>query len=205
MVQDGLHKPDGDTQSLNKRSSSAPTCIISSNTENLLRFVDIGDGNFHYDPFGKLEGSSFFISTDLEILKQHFDANGFGPKPAFTFEELTQRLLDVTVDKIYQNIAFCKKTGKLVSGFMKVKSALETTGLQLVLVATDAKASDIQKIEASLRGTPLYFFGSQSDFSRILNKENAVYLGFKPSELTNKIKTGLKSLENLRINENRAI
>ena len=49
MVQDGLHKPEDNAKGLNKRSSSgsgrlAPACIISSNTENLLRFEDTGDG-----------------------------------------------------------------------------------------------------------------------------------------------------------------
>lgn len=122
----------------------------------LIRFVVGPDDVLVPDTDAKAEGRGVWLSVGEKILVEAMKKKAFAKSlktnvtvpddlPALTRLRLEQRFVSA--------LQMARKSGQLLTGAMKVKSALETGEALALIVATDAAEDGRKKMLATLKGS----------------------------------------------------
>jgi hypothetical protein len=123
----------------------------------LIRFVAAPDGSMVADLKRKLPGRGVWVSLDRGRVTEAVRKNVFARalkqpvRPAADLpDQVAARLKEATLGRL----GLARKAGAAVTGFAKVEAAVGTTSLGALLVAADAAADSVRKMEQVFRRRP---------------------------------------------------
>ena len=121
----------------------------------LIRFVVSPDGEVVPDTDAKAEGRGVWITLGAKAVAEAVRRKAFAKslkadvKVAGDLAELTRRRLE---ERFLNALSIARKSGQLMSGATKVKSAIEAGQIAALLTATDAAEDGRNKLVNSLKG-----------------------------------------------------
>ena len=121
----------------------------------LLRFVVSPDGEVVPDTDARAEGRGVWITLGAKSVAEAVRRKAFAKslkadvKVADDLAALTQRRLE---ERLLNALSIARKSGQLITGATKVKSAIEAGQISALLTATDAAADGRNKLVGSLKG-----------------------------------------------------
>jgi predicted RNA-binding protein YlxR (DUF448 family) len=155
------------------RSGTQRMCAVTRLVrpiDELIRFVVSPSGEVMADLKRKLPGRGLWVSASQkavsEAARRNLFAKGFKRKVQIS-PTLAQDTENLLVRGIVEALAMAAKAGRVVSGFTKVKTALEMHHARALIHAADGAADGIRKLEAVSRQT-----GGNSDQPRELQVIN---------------------------------
>jgi predicted RNA-binding protein YlxR (DUF448 family) len=122
----------------------------------LIRFVVGPDDRLVPDTDAKAEGRGVWVTLGEKQVAEAVRRKAFAKslKTAVTLPDdlagLTRRRL---TERLTQSLSMARKAGQLVTGFAKVKSALEAGDAIALITATDAAEDGRHKLLATLKGS----------------------------------------------------
>ncbi len=172
----------------------------------LIRFVRAPDGEIVPDLKRKLPGRGIWITAASDILEEAVKKNVFSRGLRMTVN-VDQRLRDkvgslLTADAL-QLLSLANKAGDAVSGFTKVKIALENHGVAVLIHASDAAEDGIRKLGQALQNVNNYrnhpirtveTFNS-GELSLALGRSNVVHAALKCSGVSLNFMAAVEILE----------
>ena len=121
----------------------------------LIRFVVSPDGEVVPDTDARAEGRGVWITLGAKSVAEAVRRKAFAKslkadvRVADDLAALTQRRLE---ERLLNALSIARKSGQLITGATKVKSAIEAGQIAALLTATDAAADGRNKLVGSLRG-----------------------------------------------------
>ena len=121
----------------------------------LIRFVVSPDGEVVPDTDARAEGRGVWITLGAKSVAEAVRRKAFAKslkadvRVADDLAALTQRRLE---ERLLSALSIARKSGQLITGATKVKSAIEAGQIAALLTATDAAADGRNKLVGSLRG-----------------------------------------------------
>ena len=121
----------------------------------LIRFVVSPDGEVVPDTDARAEGRGVWITLGAKSVAEAVRRKAFAKslkadvKVADDLAALTQRRLE---ERLLNALSIARKSGQLITGATKVKSAIEAGQISALLTATDAAADGRNKLVGSLKG-----------------------------------------------------
>ena len=121
----------------------------------LIRFVVSPDGEVVPDTDARAEGRGVWITLGAKSVAEAVRRKAFAKslkadvKVADDLAALTQRRLE---ERLLSALSIARKSGQLITGATKVKSAIEAGQIAALLTATDAAADGRNKLVGSLKG-----------------------------------------------------
>ena len=121
----------------------------------LIRFVVSPDGEVVPDTDARAEGRGVWITLGAKSVAEAVRRKAFAKslkadvKVADELAALTQRRLE---ERLLNALSIARKSGQLITGATKVKSAIEAGQISALLTATDAAADGRNKLVGSLKG-----------------------------------------------------
>ena len=121
----------------------------------LIRFVVSPDGEVVPDTDARAEGRGVWITLGAKSVTEAVRRKAFAKslkadvKVADDLAALTQRRLE---ERLLNALSIARKSGQLITGATKVKSAIEAGQIAALLTATDAAADGRNKLVGSLKG-----------------------------------------------------
>ena len=135
-----------------EEGSPERTCVVTRSVESkerLLRFVLAPDGQIVPDLKNKLPGRGIWVTANAEILGKAVKRQSFkralkgGPDVDAGLVTLVGDLLEKDA---LQSLALANKAGLVMTGAMKIGSALSEGGLMALIHATDGTADGHRKL-----------------------------------------------------------
>lgn len=121
----------------------------------LIRFVVSPDGEVVPDTDARAEGRGVWITLGAKAVAEAVRRKAFAKslkadvKVADDLAALTRRRLE---ERLLNALSIARKSGQLITGATKVKSAIEAGQISALLTATDAAADGRNKLVGSLKG-----------------------------------------------------
>lgn len=155
------------------------------NKAELLRFVVLKNGNCLPDFNKKLDGRGFYLSNSKlllnELMTKKKPLNKMLHKDVIMAEDMPQIVENILCKKASDALNLTRKAGDLVLGFEKVKDCIKKGKAAFLVIATDAGADGRQKINEIAGDLEKFMLYDVNTLSKILNRENTVYLVVKKS------------------------
>ncbi len=151
--------------------------------DEMIRYVVAPDGIIVPDIANKLPGRGCWISADYTALKAAIERKLFAR--AFRGKGVAERDLPLLVERLLERAALdalsiANKAGQVLTGFEKVKSALASGKVSILVDASDAGGDGIKKLGAAMKPAdseaPIkirLFSGEQLDLA--LGRTNVVH------------------------------
>jgi len=141
------------TRGAHRRADPERRCIISGRVgprETLIRFVVAPSGEVVADLSGKLGGRGLWVAADAEVLARA-DARAFARAargPVTLAPGLAVRVEEALVRRLSDYLGMARRSGALVVGFEKTRSALKSGEAKLLIAARDGAADGRAKLRA---------------------------------------------------------
>jgi len=172
----------------------------------LVRFVLDPNNEVVADLKNKLPGQGVWITASQSIvceavtkdlLKQYF-----GDK-TITSKDLPHIVATLLTADSLRTLSLAKKAGQIISGFDKVKKALQNRGVMALIHASDASDNGLKKIAGSslaaqtTGGADIFTIArfSRSELSLALGQSNVVHAALLPSEIGHKLISAVTKLD----------
>ena len=188
------------------------SCIVSRQRlekEQLIRFVLGPDNQVYADLKETLPGRGVWVEAKKSVVKKAVEARLFSKgfkqeaKADPGLADLIERLL---AERALQGLAMVKKSGKLVTGFSKVDSAVRSNKVDLLLHANDAADDGKRKLASAtafvrhmggeeIKTTSLW---SCEEMSSVLGLGNVMHAAAAPGGATRNLIASIRKLENYR-------
>ena len=132
-------------------------CIVTGEAKpigEMIRYVVAPDGNIVPDIAQKLPGRGAWVSASRESLETAIERKMFAR--AFRGKGVAAAELPQLVERLLQQaalnaISMANKAGQVVSGFERVKAALQEGRVEVLVHASDAGAEGIRKFDAAVK------------------------------------------------------
>ncbi len=174
-----------------KQETEDRKCILTGEVKSkdeLLRFTLISGGRVIPDFKKKLPGRGIYVSNSNQFAK----ATKGRARADLSLVEMTEALLK---KKGLEAINLARKAGELVTGFDKVKEALERGKVAFILEASDAGADGHEKVLSMAKGLDVFGLYTTEELDKALDKVNTVHAAFLKSEMSKTVYKELKRYE----------
>ena len=158
------------------------TCLATGEVlprERLMRFVVGPDGQIVPDLAGKLPGRGLWLTPTCAALEKAIARKAFarGARRQVTVDaglaDLIERQL---LERALGALGFARRGGHAVQGFAKVEERLRARKVALVVVATDAEASD-GRAKLAAWDVRMVAFCDAVTLGKLFGREDATYIG----------------------------
>lgn len=167
------------------------TCLVTGETlpqAELLRFVTDPDGLVVVDVDARLPGRGMWIVPNTEALNEAIKRNAFsrGAKASVSVpEDLLEKVRERLRQKLVETLHLCKKSGVLIQGFEKVKTALMKENVSVLLHASDATHDGKAKLNKyCTESVRRIDYLDRSLLGEVAGRENAVHVALMSSKIT---------------------
>jgi uncharacterized protein len=158
--------------------------------ELLVRFVVGPAADVVPDIAGKLPGRGLWVKAERAALANAVAKNLFA-KAARTSVIVPADLVDRTVGLLLHRcldlIGLARRAGQAVCGFEKVRDALRSGRVGIVLAAADGAADGRGKLEALAGELPILAQFTVAELSAALGRENVVHAALAPGRLAERL------------------
>ncbi len=171
----------------------------SGDAATMLRFVVGPDDRLVFDADARLPGRGLWLSADREAVKKAVARNLFAKaarRRVLVDDDLYATLTARLHGRCLQWLGLARRAGAVEIGFEQVERAARDGGLDLLIVASDAGADGIGKLERFDRPTVRAF--SAEEIGRALGRSSLVYVGLRPGRLADRLRTEAAKLCGLR-------
>jgi predicted RNA-binding protein YlxR (DUF448 family) len=185
-------------------------CVVTGETGDpagMIRFVTGPDGALVPDLAGKLPGRGLWVSARREVLERGVSkklpgrrrgAGGPGA-PAAGFEAgLADRLEDLLARRALSLLGLARRAGKLVTGFEKVRAALRSGEVAVLIEARDGARDGIEKLGRGAKDTPRVALFERDDLSLALGRGNVVHAALLACPLADRFLVEARRLAGFR-------
>ena len=168
---------------------------VKDKTE-LLRFVVLKNGACLPDFNKKLGGRGVYLSNSkqllTELVQQKKPLNKILHKDVIMAEDTPQIVEKILSKKALDAINLARKAGDLVLGFEQVKESITKKKAAFVIMAVDAGADGLHKIEETAADLEIFCLFDIDALSAAINRDNTVYLAIKKGEMSTMVRQALK-------------
>jgi len=177
---------------------SARRCLVTGDVrpkDELIRFVVGPDHTIVPDLACNLPGRGLWVTADFAVIDQAARKNMFaraGKAEVKADPHLATQVAQLYKKRSLDLLGFAKSAGIGILGQMQVESALKAGKLALLLIADDAAASSLEKINPGT--VPVIRSFTRHELGGALGYEQSVYVGLVPHTLTAKIRQTLEIL-----------
>jgi len=152
--------------------------------DSLLRFVVGPDGQLVPDFAERLPGRGLWLLARRDMMEKACKKNLFAraaKKQVRLPSDLAEQVERLALRRCLEQLGLARRAGAVVIGFEKVKAALKTDRIGLLLQASDGAADGREKLcglaRAVGRETALLQFCDSADLGAALGREAAVHVG----------------------------
>jgi predicted RNA-binding protein YlxR (DUF448 family) len=178
------------------------TCLATGEVkhkDNLVRFVLSPEGALLPDVAERLPGRGVWVTAtrsavETAIKKQAF-SRGF-KQPVKADSSLPAQVESMLLARVVHWLALANKCGEAVLGFTKVEAALKEGRPALVLLASDAGASDQQKIQslAGKNNIEVCTLLSREALAKPFGRDDAVHIAMLPGGIVQQMQKEIRRL-----------
>jgi len=179
-------------------------CIVSGQVQScagLLRFVLAPDGTVTPDISGRLPGRGLWVSADRESLQQAIKKNAFS-RAAKAQATIPDGLIDLVeallLKRVIDMVSMARKGGIAFCGFDKVKSALISETVVVLLQAQDGSAPQKRKLRPPSGDNSYISCLKAAELGLAFGREHVIHAALARGGLTNKIRTETARLSAVR-------
>lgn len=179
-------------------------CIVTREVlpkESLIRFVIGPGGDLVPDISGKLPGRGLWVKAERAVLASAVAKNLFAKVARQSVDvpaDLVGRTVVLLSHRCLDLIGLARRAGQIICGFEKVRDALRSRRVALVLAAADGAADGRGKLRALTGALPTLALFSGADLSSALGRENVVHAAMAPGRLAERLIAESARLAGLR-------
>jgi uncharacterized protein len=179
-------------------------CIVTREVlpkEALLRFVIGPAGDVVPDVAGKLPGRGLWVKAERAALANAIAKNLFAKAARQSVAapaDLVDRTAALVAQRCLELIGLARRAGQAVCGFEKVRDALRTERVAVVLAAADGAADGRGKLKALAGERPTLALFTTAELSASLGRENVVHGALAPGRLAERLIAESARLAGLR-------
>jgi len=166
-------------------------CIVSGETgprEGLIRFVVGPADEIIPDLAEKLPGRGFWTTSSRDIIEQAISRNFFkraARKPVRVAADLADQIEKLLARRCLELLGLARGAGLVVVGQSGVEEEWGKGTLSYLLAASDAGGDGLKKLSRSDIQRSGF---TRAELGAALGRDHAVYLGLKPSPLSDKFR-----------------
>jgi uncharacterized protein len=176
-----------------KKTEPERRCIatgVVSGKAALIRFV-VGPGNrIIPDIFGKLPGRGIYVAADLVALNKAVKKKLFARAARQAVEvpgDLVAETGALVARQVVNLLSLARKSGDAITGFEKVKDAVTTGSVAVLLQACDGSAAQKAKIRPPDGENALISCLSGQELGLAFGRENVIHAALAAGGLTKRI------------------
>ncbi len=165
----------------------------------MLRFVVGPDDRLVFDADARLPGRGLWLSADREVVKKAVARNLFAKaaRRRVQVDEALPAMLEAQlVARCMQWLGLARRAGAIEIGFDQVERAARDGSLDLLVIASDAGADGVGKLDRT--GLPTLRAFSSQEIGAALGRPSLVYVGLRPGRLTDRLRAEAHKLIGLR-------
>jgi hypothetical protein len=171
----------------------------------MIRFVLAPDGTVTPDLAAKLPGRGMWLSADAGSIKTACARKLFAKAArakAVAEADLPARVETLLAARCVETLSLARRAGVAVTGFEKVRAALERGEAALLVEARDAAADGRRKLAQARKGRdlPVVSALTADEIGAAFGRERAVYAALKPGGLMEKLRRDAGRLAGFRAN-----
>ncbi|MAG98714.1 MAG: DNA-binding protein [Rhodospirillaceae bacterium] len=184
-------------------------CIASGrrfDPAQLVRFVLSPDGAVLADVGGRLPGRGMWLEARREAVELALSKQSFAraaKRQVQVEPDLADRVEGLLAGRCLEGLGLARRAGQAVTGFERVRVALQTSEVAILLAAADAAADGRRKLTALARamigGCPEVALFSRSELSLALGRENVVHAALLPGGLADRLALDVDRLAGFRL------
>ncbi len=187
-----------------KTNETERRCIASGLVQpctGLIRFVLAPDGTVTPDISARLPGRGLWVSARREDLELAIKKNAFS-RAAKAQAKIPDGLLDLTeallLKKVIDLISMARKGGIAYCGFDKVRSALMSGGVVVLLQAQDGSEPQKRKLRPPSGKNSYISCLKAAELGLAFGREHVIHAALAPGGLTKKIRSEVARLSAVR-------
>lgn len=166
-------------------------CLVNGESvpqQGMIRFVVDPDNTVIPDVKGTLPGRGMWVTADCDMVKKAVAKQVFhkGAKRRVTIpDELPQTVGQLLHGRCLQHVSLAHRAGHIVFGRDRVKSALESEDIAVLVQAYDASPKELDKLAvvATARDIPWYRPFAILDLAHAIGRDHAVHMAIKSGGL----------------------
>lgn len=182
-------------------------CIATGETQpkaGLVRFVAGPDGQIVPDVAGKLPGRGIWVAADRSALEKAVAKKLFarGAKQSVSVpDDLTNLVETLLAKRLIELVSLARKSGDALSGFEKVKEALTSGSVAILLQASDGSDGQKSKIRPPDGENTHVLCLNGAELGLAFGKENVIHASLAAGGLNARIVEEASRLTGLRGNK----
>lgn len=179
-------------------------CIVTGqalNKADLVRFIVAPGGVLVPDVAGKLPGRGIWVSASRKCVDEAVRKGMFAraAKTKVTAsEEISTLIADLLAKRCLNLLGLGRKSGKVITGFEKVRSALKTGGARLLIEASDGAPDGKRKLAGPATGLPRVENFTSGELSLALGCENVVHAAVTERGVSDALLKDIRRLDGFR-------
>lgn len=166
-----------------------------------IRFVVAPDGQVAADTLEKLPGRGMWVSADRAALELAVKKNLFSraaKQQVSVPEDLVDRVETQLVRRVTDLIALCRKGGKAVAGFEKVKDWLANENVGVLLQASDGSERGKSKLWTP-EGARYFGILTAQELGLAFGRQSVIHGALAAGGLSPRVIEGATKLQGLRL------
>lgn len=155
-------------------------CIVTGEQgekEQLIRFVVGPENRVVPDLAGKLPGRGMWVLAHRDTVEQAVKKQAFSraaKQKVIAEATLPEKVGELLNHRAVQAVSMARKAGEMVSGFEKIRQALDSGTVIALIHAQDAGVDGIRKLRAD-KDIPVFML-SRDVMARIATRENVAHM-----------------------------
>ena len=184
-------------------------CIASGRSfdpARLVRFVVAPDGAVLADVGGRLPGRGMWLEARRQAVELALSKQSFGRaarRQVRVAPDLADRVEELLAGRCLEGLGLARRAGQAVTGYERVRAALQASEVALLLAAADAAADGRGKLAALARaragGCRQVALFSRAELSLALGRENVVHAALLPGGLADRLALDVDRLAGFRL------
>ncbi|MDA0240238.1 MAG: RNA-binding protein [Proteobacteria bacterium] len=173
-----------------KGAAGERRCIVSGVVlpkGEMLRFVAGPDGGVVLDLGERLPGRGMWLRPDRSLIETAC-AKGLFSRAAGTHISVASDLPDQLADRLRHRcldaIGLARRAGQMVSGYEKVRSALKTGKMGVLLGASDGAPADKQDLQRSAATVPVVELFTAAELGAATGRDRTVHGAIEAGKLS---------------------
>jgi len=156
----------------------------------LIRFVVAPDGTVHPDIAAKLPGRGLWVSANRKALDRAVRKNLFARaarRPVVVPDDLVLKTEALLARRLIELVSLARKSGQAIAGYEKVKGAVVSGSVAILLQARDGSAAQKAKIRPPSGQNTLISCLSGHELGLAFGRENVIHAALAAGGLTLRI------------------
>lgn len=158
--------------------------------KDLLRFVVGPDDMAVFDVDRKLPGRGIWLSPRRDVVNTAVSKRAFSRaarRPVTAPEDLADRVETVLARRALECLALARRAGQAVCGFEKVKAALESGSVAVLVEARDGSEAGRAKLTPKAGGIRQVSLFDAAELGQVFGRDHAVHVGMAAGGLADRL------------------